>query len=75
MYLMIMVFIAVAGDISAPEAIEKFGSLDECHMSLLAVQELPTYELLLGETTGYLVQGEIGDQVVQMFCVRNSTSI
>ena len=75
MYLMIMVFIAAAGEVSAPEAIESFDSLRSCHVSLLAIDELPTYNLLLGETTGYLAQGEVGGQVVQMFCVKNSISI
>jgi len=75
MYLMIMVVIAAAGEVSAPAAIERFGALDTCLKSVLEISKLPTYELLLGETTGYLAQGELDGKVAQLFCVKNSTSI
>ena len=76
MYLMIMVMVAsLAGDISAPEAIEPFKSLDDCQRSLLKISKIPEFEMRVGKTTGYFVQGKLKGEVTRLFCVKNSISI
>jgi hypothetical protein len=76
-FIILALMVASEGESALPIAMERYGTLKQCHQSLKDVSQLSAYDIYKSRDLGYVVQRGSTKEgtLTTLFCVRDVSSL